>query len=131
MSECNLIRSELKKRNFEVTFDREDDKGCIINFKYSPSFERVKTRFGEDIALAKAISSVAFNKETQKIEANLLSPLEKFCELYLDYCCRDNEWLCRVHIDKEIPARVGLEIKQADIEKLKGALDDFINCTRR
>lgn len=116
------------KRKFEVTYEREDEQQCVVNFVDKPIFERAKEKFFES-ALFIAVSSVALNKEEGTVDANLVSPLEKFCELYLDYCCKDNENLCRVHLDKEFP-RIGLEVKGADLETLKRALDDFINCTR-
>ena len=129
MSVCEEIRRELRKRGYDITYDREDEHRCVLNFVDKVLYERAKRRFGEDEAKWISTSSVVYDKEKESAEANLVAPLEKFCELYLDECCTDETNICRVHIDPEYP-RVGLEIKPADLEKLKEALDDFMNCTR-
>ena len=129
MSICDKIRDELRKRGYEITYDREDDLRCVLNFVDTILYERAKRRFGEDEAKWISTSSVVYDKKEEEVEANLVAPLEKFCELYLDECCRDETNICRVHIDPEYP-RVGLEIKPATIKKFIEALDDFFNCTR-
>lgn len=126
---CAEIREELKKLRFDITYDREDKEECLINFRYAPSFEKAKQKFGEDDALFIATSTVSYDKKKKVVGTNLLSPLEKFCELYLDYCCEDNVNVCRIHVDPEYP-RVGLEVKPINLEKFKEALADFFNCTR-
>jgi len=129
MGVCEEIRKELERRGYNITYDREDKRRCVLNFVDRILYERAKRRFGEDEAKWISTSSVVYDKETESVEANLVAPLEKFCELYLDECCTDETNICRVHVDPEYP-RVGLEIKPANLEKLREALDDFLNCTR-
>lgn len=129
---CKDIREELKKRRFDITFDSEDENKCILNFRHERAFQRAKRKFGEDDAIFISTSTVSFDKKKQSIATNFLSPLEKFCELYLDYCCENGEEpinVCRIHVDPEYP-RIGLEVKPINLEKFKEALNDFINCTR-
>lgn len=128
---CKIIREELKKRNFKITYDKEDEKSCILNFVHEPSFKRIEREYGKDEAIAISVSSIHVDKEKDAIEANLISPLKSFCELYLDYCCDKGTNICRIHIDPEAPMRIGLEVKPIstkNVNKLKEALDDFYNC---
>jgi len=129
MGVCEEIRKELERRGYNITYDREDTHRCVLNFVDKILYEKAKEKFGEDEAKWISTSSVVYDKEKESVEANLVAPLEKFCELYLDECCSDETNLCRVHVDPEYP-RVGLEIKAADLKKLREALDDFFNCTR-
>ena len=129
LSKCNIIMDEVKKRGYRITYSREDEDKCIINFIDEHLYRKAKEKFGEDDARWISTSAVIYDKKRDYIEANLVAPLEKFCELYLDECCMDKNNICRVHIDPEYP-RVGLEIKPASIETFKSALDDFINCSR-
>lgn len=135
MSVCSKIKEELKRRRFDVTYESEDEKRCLINFRDRKLFEKAKRKFGEDEALFIATSTVEYDKKTKSVKTNLVSPLEKFCELYLDYCCEKGEKgeepinVCRVHLDPKYP-RVGLEVKPITFEKFKAALNDFLNCIR-
>lgn len=132
MSICNEIREELKKRRYKITYDREDENRCIINFRYEPLYRSAKEKFSEEDAKWISTSSVVYDKKKNYIEANLVSPLTKFCELYLEECCINGKEpvnTCRIHVDPEYP-RIGLEVKPADLERFRKALDDFMNCTR-
>ena len=123
------IRELLRKVGYEITYDREDQHRCVLNFRDRRLFEKAKEKFGEDDAEWIATSSVTFDKHKGSIEANFVSPLEKFCELYLDECCLKGDNLCRIHADPEYP-KIGLEIKGADFEQFQQALYDFLNCTK-
>ena len=129
MSRCNEIIREIEKRGFKVTYRREYADRCVVNFIDDRLYRRAKEKFGEDEAKWISTSTVIYDKKKDYVEANLVAPLERFCELYLDECCMNKNNICRVHIDPDYP-RVGLEIKPASMENFKSALDDFVNCIR-
>jgi len=126
---CDLILHEIRNRGFKVTYKDEDEDKCIVNFIDERLYRRAKEKFGEDDAKWISTSTVIYDKKKGFVNANLVAPLEKFCELYLDECCMGKFNACRLHVDPDYP-RVGLEIKGVPIENFKWALDDFINCVR-
>jgi len=124
---CRKIVEEIESRGFKITYFREDKRYCRINFTH-PRIRRIAVeKYGEDIGVYYSTSTAVYNKEKKSLELNLVSPLFKFCELYLDYCCEDNTCICRLHVDND-PPRVGLEVKPLDVEKIGEVLDDFYNC---
>jgi len=123
------IAEEIEKRGFKITYLSEDDEYFTINFTH-PAVRRIASRkYGENIAVYYGTSTVVYDKKRNKLELNLVSPLLKYCELYLKYCCEDDTCLCRLHLMSD-PCRVGLDviIPDADIEKIKKALDEFLKC---
>ncbi|MHA1262900.1 MAG: hypothetical protein ACTSSA_12550 [Candidatus Freyarchaeota archaeon] len=133
MSVCDQIRDEIRKRRYNITYDHEDENRCLINFRDEQLFRKAKEKYGEDDALFIATSTAEYDKKKNSIATNLVAPLEKFCELYLEECCvKENQEpvnVCRIHVDPEYP-KVGLEVKPINLERFKQALDDFMNCTK-
>ena len=128
MGLCAKVRDFLERMGYEITYYGDGEDRCVLNFRDARLFKRARERFGEDVAEYISTSSISVD-EQGRIEANLVSPLFKFCELYLTGCCSEDTNLCRVHIDPKY-ARVGLEIRGADLDHFKEALKDFLNCTR-
>lgn len=126
---CDEIREILVKLGLKITYDREDEDRCILNFVDEGAYRVAVREFGEDDAKWISTSTMIYDKRRRAIEANLVSYLTKFCELYLEGCCRDGDCLCRVHVDPEYP-RIGVELKGGDIERFRGLVSDWLNCIR-
>jgi len=126
---CDDIRGALTKLGFEITYDHEDENRCVLNFRDKSLYRKAVEKFGEDDAKWISTSTVIYDKGRNTIEANLVSYLARFCELYLEGCCEDDSSLCRIHIDPEYP-RIGLELKGADIRRFEEVLADWLNCIR-
>jgi len=90
---CQQLQEIIRRNKYQVVNVSEDAEKCIIDFKHP----KVKV----EPPVSYYLSSVALDKEKGNIEATVRSKVETFKELYLDYCCEDNEQMCRPHVNME------------------------------
>ncbi len=90
---CEQLKEIIRKNRYQIVNVFEDEEKCIIDFKHP----KVKV----EPPVSYFLSSVALDKRDGSIETTVRSKVETFKELYLDYCCEDNEQRCRPHVNME------------------------------
>jgi len=86
---CEELKRAIERHGFEIRGISEDTEKCVIDFKH-PKIE-VKP------PVAYFASAVQFNKKRNVLTTTVRSKVDGFKELYLDYCCENNEQMCRPH----------------------------------
>lgn len=90
---CRTLADVIEKSRYKISYMYEDSDKCIIDFKH-PNVEvkEPATYF---------LSSVFLNKKDNSIEATVRGKISRFKEFYGDYCCENNENMCRPHVNIE------------------------------
>jgi len=115
---CKQLQEIIQKNGFQVVNITEDEEKCIIDFKHP----KVKVEYPATYYL----SSVFLNKKEGNIETTVRSKVERFKELYLDYCCEDGLQVCRPHVNME-DGILSVEARFREIpkEKFNRLLDEM------
>jgi len=93
MIECKELEEIIKRYGYKIMHSQITPEGCIVDF-YHPKIE-VKP------PVSYFLSSVFYNQKEGMLETTVRSKVDRFKELYLDYCCEkidgDCIQMCRPH----------------------------------
>jgi len=109
----------IRQLGYRVHRVHEDDNFCIIDFRHP------KVRV--EVPVSWFLSSVSMNKRDGFIEVTVRSRLDRFKELYLDYCCENGTHVCRPHVDpEEMIISVEARFRERPVEKLRALLSEML-----
>ena len=97
MTSCADLERIIKMHGFKVKSTQPTINGCIIDF-YHPKIE-IKP------PVSYFLSSVVYDQNRNMLETTIRSKVDRFKELYLDYCCESENGeclqMCRPHFHAE------------------------------
>lgn len=119
MLSCEELSEMIRGLGYRVHRVYEDAGFCVIDFSHP------KVRVEEPASWF--LSSVTVSKRDGSIEVTVRSRLDRFKELYLDYCCEDGAHVCRPHVDPEEGIlSVEARFRERPLEKLRALLSEML-----
>jgi len=94
---CEKLKQLIERYGYKILNSTEDGNKCLIDFIH-PEIE-IKP------PVAYYASSVLYDKKRKSLETTVRGKVERFKELYLDYCCEKEKGeclqVCRPHVNME------------------------------
>lgn len=114
---AGLLSRIIEKWGFKVSHVYSEPDAIIINF-YDP-------RLGDDLYFR---STIVYYRDTGRIEARVRVLLDRYRELYMEYCIEHCEMMCRPHfyIEDGLPI-LSMEAKftEEPLTKLERLLEEM------
>jgi len=119
MLSCKELSEMIRRLGYHIHRVHEDVNFCVVDFRHP------KVRVEEPASWF--LSSVTVNKRDGSVEATIRSRVDRFKELYLDYCCEDGAHVCRPHINPdEMILSVEARFRERPVEKLRALLAEML-----
>jgi len=116
---CDVIAEKIRKYGYIIHRKIEDGKHCVIDFRHP----KIKPEF----PMAYFVSSLRYDKERKCLRTTVRSKVDKYKELYLDYCCENGEMVCRPHVwMEERILSVDAYFCEKPLEKLERLLAEML-----